>query len=70
VGGIEPLGPDQEHHAPPPERQALQPLFAVGFAGVFHGDQRGVKNVIQQRQIDAVLAEIVPTFRLVPGDYQ
>jgi hypothetical protein len=59
--------PHREYHHPIKQPQALQALFAVGFAVVFLCRQRRIENDLAVGQIDAVLAEIFPTFRFVPG---
>ena len=68
-GVITTRGPDQEDDSALPHAQALQPKFTVAFAIVFHRDHRVVENGFQLSKINLVLADVFPSFRLVPSDH-
>ena len=61
--------PDQEDNSALPHAQALQALFTVAFAVVFHRDHREIEDGLEIGKIHLVLAQVLPTLRLVPGDH-
>jgi hypothetical protein len=63
------LGPDQEDDSALPHTQALQPEFTVAFAIVFHRDHRVVENGFQSGKINLMLANTLPSLRLIPSDH-
>lgn len=53
-----PFSPNQDHNPSIEPAQAFQPLLAVGFTGVFVGQQRHIKNRFAFRKIDRVFAKV------------
>jgi hypothetical protein len=61
--------PDQEDDSTAIDAQALQPKLPIVFSVIFHGDHWSVKDRLQIRKIDLVLAEVLASLRLVPADH-
>lgn len=54
-------GPDQEDRSPWPQTKALQALFTVILAIVFHRNHREVEYRLQLSKIDLVIADVLQT---------
>lgn len=63
------IRPDQEHHAAAQPAQTLQALLTVGFAGVFFGQHRCIKDAAALSKINAVLADIGLAFCFIKSDH-
>ena len=62
-------GPYQEDDSAVRHAQALQPELTVALASIFHRDHGAFEDGLKGGKINLVLAEVLPSLRLIPRDH-